>query len=160
MNGSALLAFSTGMQRPGLAIAAGCAACLAIVVLIAWVDDPRAFAADPIGTMLQPFRNRTISCGGGPGTHRAEENVQNLMTQVMLFEAISGRLPTNEEGLPALVARPPGIGRWRQVMNSVPLDPWDRAYEYRTPAIRSKDRFEIYSLGPDGVVSEDDIGNW
>ena len=38
-------------------------------------------------------------------------------------------------------------------------DPWGRPYQYRYPATKSKQPYDVYSLGPDGVESADDIGN-
>jgi general secretion pathway protein G len=42
----------------------------------------------------------------------------------------------------------------------VPKDAWNREYQYQYPAKRSKDDYDVYSLGRDGVESADDIGNW
>jgi general secretion pathway protein G len=45
-------------------------------------------------------------------------------------------------------------------MEEVLKDPWGKQYQYKQPAERSKKGYDLYSLGPDGVESEDDIGNW
>lgn len=61
-----------------------------------------------------------------------------------------GRYPTTEEGLAALVQRPAASLKWNgpYLQRNVPLDPWGRAYEYRSPAT---DRdYELLSLGKDG----------
>ena len=40
-------------------------------------------------------------------------------------------------------------------------DPWGHHYVLVTPAKRSKDRYDLYSFGPDGQDgTDDDIGNW
>jgi general secretion pathway protein G len=45
-------------------------------------------------------------------------------------------------------------------MEEMPKDPWKREFRYQYPARRSKADYDVYSLGPDGVESADDIGNW
>ncbi|HEY9150542.1 MAG TPA: type II secretion system protein GspG, partial [Gammaproteobacteria bacterium] len=40
----------------------------------------------------------------------------------------------------------------------LPVDPWGNPYQYLSPGTHSS--IDIYSLGPDGVPSDDDIGNW
>jgi general secretion pathway protein G len=71
--------------------------------------------------------------------------------------------PTQEQGLKALVEKPtsdPQPQRWRQYLESMMLDPWGQEYQYRFPATNSKKKYDLYSLGEDGVESEDDQGNW
>jgi len=62
----------------------------------------------------------------------------------------TGRYPTSEQGLSALVTRPEGEGRWAgpYLKKGVPLDPWGRSYIYRAPG--SKSDFELISTGRDG----------
>ncbi|KPF70647.1 type II secretion system protein GspG [beta proteobacterium AAP99] len=71
-----------------------------------------------------------------------------------------GRYPTAEEGLRALVARPAGAetsptARWNgpYLKTDLPLDPWGRPYQYRTPGARGE--YEVASLGQDGHSSPD-----
>jgi general secretion pathway protein G len=40
----------------------------------------------------------------------------------------------------------------------LPQDPWGRPYQYRNPG--SEHPYEIFSLGPDGVESKDDVIAW
>lgn len=63
-----------------------------------------------------------------------------------------GRFPSSAQGLAALTAAPPAEKRWSgpYLQGDVPLDPWGRAYEYRTPGGKGHD-YEIISLGRDGV---------
>lgn len=39
-------------------------------------------------------------------------------------------------------------------------DPWGNKLRYKYPGHGSDDSFDLFSLGPDGKESEDDIGNW
>lgn len=95
---------------------------------------------------------------------RAEGDIQNIMTQLQLYEARNLRPPTLEQGLKALVEKPttePVPERWTQLFEEVPKDPWGMEYKYRYPATKSKKPYDIYSVGKDGVDgNEDDIGNW
>jgi len=71
--------------------------------------------------------------------------------------------PTQEQGLQALVERPTGDPqpeRWRAYLDEPMLDPWGQEYQYRFPAQKSKKKYDIFSLGEDGVESDDDVGNW
>ncbi len=42
----------------------------------------------------------------------------------------------------------------------LPIDPWGHDYQYHYPAVQSGKVFDLFSLGPDGIVSDDDIVNW
>lgn len=66
------------------------------------------------------------------------------------FRIDMGRLPTDAEGLQALVERPADGGRWRgpYLKRGIPPDPWGSAYVYRARSTRGQD-FELASLGPD-----------
>ncbi|MGB0763165.1 MAG: type II secretion system protein GspG [Acidimicrobiales bacterium] len=76
-----------------------------------------------------------------------------------------GNYPSSEDGLNALLHPPNGKeGRWRgPYLEEIPNDPWDRPYQYRYPGeknINGARRYDVWSWGPDGVHSGDDIGNW
>jgi general secretion pathway protein G len=81
------------------------------------------------------------------------------------FRRDIGRYPTTEETLLVLLYPPKAaVQLWRGPYlegADVPLDPWGHRYLYRFPAIREgPDEYDVWSLGPDGVPSDDDIGNW
>jgi general secretion pathway protein G len=62
----------------------------------------------------------------------------------------TGHYPTTEAGLTALVSRPENEPRWAgpYLKKSVPLDPWGRSYNYRSPG--AKGDFDLASFGKDG----------
>jgi type II secretion system protein G len=92
------------------------------------------------------------------------EELENLKTQLRLYEIRNGSLPSTEQGLKALVERPadqPVPHRWRRLLADVPKDPWNHEYRLEVPATRSRDAFDLLSAGPDGQFgTADDLGNW
>jgi type II secretion system protein G len=74
------------------------------------------------------------------------------------FELENGRFPTTQEGLAALVTNPGGLPSWHQDLDQQPLDPWGHPFVYKMPGTGGKE-YDLSSLGPDGVPSDDDITN-
>jgi general secretion pathway protein G len=95
---------------------------------------------------------------------RVDGDLQNIMTQMQLYEARNMRAPTTEQGIKALVEKPttePLPEKWTALLESVPKDPWGQEYKYRYPAQKSKKPYDVWSIGKDGADgTEDDIGNW
>jgi general secretion pathway protein G len=62
----------------------------------------------------------------------------------------TGRYPSSEQGLAALTNKLDADSRWDgpYLDKSVPLDPWGRAYIYRSPGQEAD--FDLLSLGKDG----------
>jgi len=62
----------------------------------------------------------------------------------------TGRYPTSEQGLAALINRPANEPRWSgpYLRKAVPLDPWGNPYQYRAPG--EKREYDLLSLGKDG----------
>lgn len=81
-----------------------------------------------------------------------------------LFEQDTGRYPTTEEGLGALIENPQ-VTNWRgPYLKSVaiPPDPWGNPYRYSHPSqtTASETLYDIVSAGPDGVSGNtDDVTN-
>lgn len=76
-----------------------------------------------------------------------------------------GNYPTTEEGLQALIRAPAGKeANWKgPYLEEIPVDPWKQDYQYKYPGsknINGARGYDIWSLGPDGTESADDIGNW
>ena len=80
------------------------------------------------------------------------------------FRVAVGRYPTTEEGLVSLVIAPESVSkRWTGPYiagGKIPRDPWGREYQYQAPGLKSGGAYDVWSLGPDGVPSSDDVGNW
>ncbi len=83
---------------------------------------------------------------------------------LMAYKLAMGRYPTTEEGLIALIRAPESAGsKWKGPYikgSEVPSDPWGKPYQYLCPGVHNKDSYDLWSFGPDGVASDDDIGNW
>jgi general secretion pathway protein G len=95
---------------------------------------------------------------------RVDGDLQNIMTQLQLYEARNMRAPTTEQGIKALVEKPttePLPEKWTALLEAVPKDPWGMEYKYRFPAQKSKKPYDVWSSGKDLTDgTEDDIGNW
>jgi general secretion pathway protein G len=76
----------------------------------------------------------------------------------------TGRYPSTETGLTALVTKPSSEAKWSgpYLKKAVPLDPWGRAYQYKSPGDHGD--FDLISYGkdgqPGGAGEAEDIKNW
>src|SRR5438552_2682949 len=69
-------------------------------------------------------------------TDTARIEIKNIGTALDLYLVDVGRYPTQQEGLGGLIANPGGLAAWRGPYvkgNGIPLDPWGRPYQYRSP---------------------------
>lgn len=93
----------------------------------------------------------------------AQSTIASLEMALEAFEVDTGRYPTTDEGLNALVDPPPAISNWRgpYLRRGVPDDPWGNPYIYLCPGERNPNAYDLYSFGPDGREGGgDDIDNW
>lgn len=105
------------------------------------------------------YDSRTEGDGHSP-SFKVQVAILRLCTELRSYAAESGAYPTTEQGLSALVNRPtkpPIPKKWHQCLDSLTPDAWGRPYVYRFPSPTDITTFELFSLGPDGVVSADDI---
>ena len=86
-------------------------------------------------------------------------NLKTLQTAVNQFFMDIGRIPTQEEGLNALIQPPPGIENYDPggylEQTKIPKDGWKHEFVY-VVAPESGKPFEIRSSGPDGEPYTDD----
>jgi len=92
----------------------------------------------------------------------AKTDLSNLETAINAFEIDTGRFPSGDEGLGALLQQPSNVTGWRgpYLSRGLPKDPWGNPYAYKQPGQRNPSGFDLYSLGADGREGNDDIGNW
>ena len=91
---------------------------------------------------------------------RAEYDIKAITTALRTYEMITKQMPTTEQGLQALVKKPtiePIPRQWTQLLEEVPRDPWKQPYVYRNPGRLNPEGFDLYSLGSEGIESDDDI---
>ncbi len=86
-------------------------------------------------------------------------------TALQGYANFGGGLPSNEQGLQALVAMPEGDPkpvRWYQQLTQLPKDPWGSDYVYVCPTTHNNPLgYDIYSKGPDRLANTaDDKNNW
>lgn len=94
---------------------------------------------------------------------RVESDIKTIGTQIKAYEMSNFAPPTTEQGLAALVEPPtaaPEPRRWKKLLEEIPMDPWGRPYQYRSPGEKNPGGYDLFSLGQDGVESADDLGNW
>ena len=95
---------------------------------------------------------------------RAQADIRAIGTQLTVYQAQNGFLPTTEQGLQALVSKPetePKPRSWRQYMKEIPEDSWKNPYFYVQPGRHNPDSYDLFSAGKDRKPdTEDDIGNW
>ncbi|HEY9149188.1 MAG TPA: type II secretion system major pseudopilin GspG, partial [Gammaproteobacteria bacterium] len=94
---------------------------------------------------------------------KAKQDIRVIESQLNLYRLDNFNYPTTDQGLEALVEKPthgaePRNYKQGGYLDRLPVDPWGNPYQYLSPGTHSS--IDIYSLGPDGVPSDDDIGNW
>lgn len=105
--------------------------------------------------LLATIATSVVILNGHPGedtrrTARARDDIRALTAALIMPREDGNRMPTTAEGLAALVEA--------GAIPRLPDDPWGRPYQFRNPGTASA--FELFSLGPDGVESRDDIVSW
>ncbi len=94
---------------------------------------------------------------------KARSDIRALESALNLYKLDNYQYPSTDQGLQALVEKPSGSPEprnWKQggYVARLPKDPWQNPYQYLSPGVRGA--IDIFSLGPDGQSSDDDIGNW
>lgn len=94
---------------------------------------------------------------------KAKQDIRAVETALDLYKLDNFNYPTTEQGLEALVTQPttpPVPKRYREeaYLKKVPIDPWQNPYQFLNPGEHGA--IDIFSLGPDQQLSDDDIGNW
>jgi general secretion pathway protein G len=97
---------------------------------------------------------------GGARVSVARQSVERLGGVLDLYKLDMGGYPTSEQGLQALLVRPSGAATWNGPYvngTQVPVDPWNRAYVYRSPASRTGHEYDLCSRGPDGQANDSSL---
>lgn len=85
----------------------------------------------------------------------AKAQIEALAKALDTYRLDTGAYPTTDAGLQALLVKPGNEVKWRgpYLQKDVPLDPWGRPYNYRSPG--AKDDFDLLSYGKDGQIGGD-----
>ncbi len=97
---------------------------------------------------------------GGARVSVARQSIERLAGVLDLYKLDMGGYPTSEQGLQALLVRPSGAATWNgPYVNgaNVPVDPWNRAYVYRSPASRTGHEYDLCSHGPDAQGNDSSL---
>lgn len=118
-----------------------------------------------LGLLVGIVLPNVIGQVGSSKSKAARIQIEELGAALDIFRLETGRYPTSQEGLRALVERPGDLPRWNGPYlkkRTVPADPWDRPYHYRSPGQHGE--YDLYTLGRDGVEggeNEDaDVVSW
>jgi general secretion pathway protein G len=102
---------------------------------------------------------------GTSKTKTAKLQIEDLSATLDMYRLETGRYPTNDEGLEALVKKPGDVANWNGPYlkrGDVPKDPWGFEYQYRYPG--EQGGTDIWSLGADNREGGDgenaDIKSW
>jgi general secretion pathway protein G len=104
-----------------------------------------------IGLIMGLIGPRVLNYLNESKVKTARIQLQSFSGALDLFYLDAGRFPSSSEGLAALVQRTPGVSAWNGPYlkgGSLPNDPWNHAYLYRSPGERGP--YEIISYGSDG----------
>lgn len=104
-----------------------------------------------IGMIMALVGPRVLNYLGESKTKAAKIQIESFSSALDLFYLDLGRYPTSSEGLAALAQRPGNASGWNGPYlrgGMLPVDPWGRAYVYRSPG--EKAAYDIVSLGSDG----------
>lgn len=102
---------------------------------------------------------------GGAKSDSAQLQVEEFGASLDLFKLETGRYPTSQEGLQALVQAPSGLTGWNGPYlkkKALPKDPWGNEYNYVSPGQHGP--YDLSSLGADNREGGDgenkDLTSW
>jgi general secretion pathway protein G len=104
-----------------------------------------------IGLIMGLIGPRVLNYLSESKVKAAKIQLQSFASALDLYFLDAGRFPSSAEGLAALVRQTPGAAAWNGPYlkgGSVPNDPWNHAYIYRSPGERGP--YDILSYGSDG----------
>ena len=95
--------------------------------------------------------NRVITSGEQANVEQTQNEIKALVGYVKLYKQKTGKYPTTDQGLGALVE----AGYY----DSAPVDAWKTEFHYESPGSHGN-KFEIWSDGSDPDKDEDNINSW
>lgn len=95
---------------------------------------------------------------GGAKISIARQSVERIGSILDTYKLDVGTYPSTEDGMQALVTKPSDAENWNGPYvkgASVPLDPWNHPYVYRSPSDRPDHDYDLCSPGPNNNASAD-----
>ena len=105
-----------------------------------------------IGVVLGIVGGNFIGKGEKAKADAAKIEIGQIGQTLDLYKLETGRYPSTQEGLQALVSAPPGVSNWNGPYwkkQAVPKDPWGNEYRYASPGSNNAP-YDILSYGADG----------
>jgi general secretion pathway protein G len=140
-------------RRPRLALQPGFTLVELLVVLVI------------LGLLVTVAAPQAMRYLGSAKHDGARLQLQSLSTAIDLYRLDTGRYPSRDQGLAALVQKPAGQERWNgpYIRKAEQLqDPWGRLFRYRAPGEHGP--YDLFSLGaddrPGGVGEDSDVTSW
>lgn len=117
-----------------------------------------------IGLLAGYVAPRYFSQVGKSEIKAARAQIDAFEKALETYRLDTGRYPSNEAGLEALMKAPAGETKWQgpYLKKAVPLDPWGKPYIYVQPGQHGE--YDILSYGRDGKPGGEDengdVVNW
>jgi general secretion pathway protein G len=92
----------------------------------------------------------------------AKSDISNLESALSTFEVDTGRFPSSDEGLGALLTAPGNVGaNWHgPYVQHPPKDPWGQPYVYVYPGQHNPQGFDLYTTKGGQDTSGNELNNW
>ncbi len=104
-----------------------------------------------IGLVLGIVGGNYLGRGEKAKADAAKIEIGQIAQTLDLYKLETGRYPTTQEGLQALVQAPTGVTNWNGPYwkkSTLPKDPWGNEYRYASPGQNAP--YDIMSYGADG----------
>jgi general secretion pathway protein G len=119
-----------------------------------------------LGLLAAYLAPNVMQAFSGAQSKTAKTQIKTLAAQLDIFKLDTGRYPTSQEGINALVQAPSGIAGWNGPYlkdRSLLKDPWGEDWKYTAPGQGSR-AYEILSYGEDkkegGEGNAKDVKSW
>jgi general secretion pathway protein G len=97
---------------------------------------------------------RVVGRQGDAKIAKAKSDIAQMRSFMQQFRLDTGRFPSSDEGLQALVVQPSDVSGWKGPYSDkgIPKDPWGNEYIYEYPgADGDENSFDIMTYGSDGA---------
>jgi general secretion pathway protein G len=111
-----------------------------------------------IGVVLGIVGGNFLGRGEKAKADAAKIEIGQIGQALDLYKLETGRYPSTQEGLQALVSAPTGVANWNGPYwkrSTLPKDPWGNEYRYAAPGQTGP--YDIVSYGADGREGGDGV---